>query len=89
MFRTSSCIPKKNLPYSLIVVAATGNDKTAGGLRAILCQRDQKGNNKVIACASRQLLKHKKTQNSSRNGSHSVGNGTLRYIPKRENLYSI
>ena len=52
--------PRKNLPYSLIVDAATGNEKNEGGLGAILCQTDQKGNNKVIAYASRQLLKHEK-----------------------------
>ena len=37
------------LPYSLIVDACTGNDKNEGGLGAILCQTDSKGNNKVIA----------------------------------------
>jgi hypothetical protein len=31
-----------------------------GGLGTILCQTDQKGNNKVIAYASRQFLKHEK-----------------------------
>ncbi len=51
--------PRKNLPYSLIVDAATGNDKNEGGLGAV-CQTDQKGVNKVIAYASRQLLKHEK-----------------------------
>ena len=52
--------PRKNIPYSLIVDAATGNEKHEGGLGAILCQTDVKGNNKVIAYASRQLLKHEK-----------------------------
>jgi hypothetical protein len=52
--------PRKNLPYSLIVDAATGNDKNEGGLGAILCQTNQAGNNKVIVYARRQLLKHEK-----------------------------
>ena len=47
--------PKKDRPYSLIVDAATGNDKNKGGLGAILCQADMKGGHKVIAYASRQL----------------------------------
>jgi hypothetical protein len=52
--------PCKNLPYSLIVDAATANDKNEGGLGGIFCQTNQKGDNKVIAYASRQLLKHEK-----------------------------
>ena len=52
--------PRKNRPYSLIVDASTGNDKTPGGLGAILCQTDEKGKNRVIAYASRQLIKHEK-----------------------------
>jgi hypothetical protein len=52
--------PHKNLPYSLIVDAATGNDKTEGGLGAFLFQTHQTGDNKVIAYASRQLLKNEK-----------------------------
>jgi hypothetical protein len=31
--------PQKNLPYSLIIDAATGNDKNQGCLGAILCQQ--------------------------------------------------
>ena len=52
--------PRKNRPYSLIVDESTGNDKTPGGLGAILCQTDEKGKNRVIAYASRQLIKHEK-----------------------------
>jgi hypothetical protein len=52
--------PRKKHPYLLIVDAATGNDKNEGGLGAILCQTDQASINKVIAYASRQLLKHEK-----------------------------
>jgi hypothetical protein len=52
--------PSKNLPYSPIVDAVTGNDKNEGCLGAILCQTNQTGDNKVIAYASRQLLKHEK-----------------------------
>ena len=52
--------PRKNRPYSLMVDASTGNDKTPGGLVAILCQTDEKGKNRVIAYASRQLIRHEK-----------------------------
>ncbi len=52
------CSEPVDLPHSLIVDTATGNEKNDGGLEAILCQTDQKGNNKVIAYASRQLHKH-------------------------------
>ncbi len=45
--------------------AATGNDKNEGGLGAILCQTHQNGDNKFIAYASRQLLKHEKTTRHS------------------------
>jgi hypothetical protein len=34
------------------VDAATGNDKNEGGLGAIPCQTDKKGNNKLVAYAS-------------------------------------
>jgi hypothetical protein len=52
--------PRKNLPYSLIVDAATGNKKNKGGIVAILCQTDTKNNIREVAYASRQLLKHEK-----------------------------
>jgi hypothetical protein len=45
--------PRKNLPYSLIIDTATGNDRNEGDLGAILCQTNQAGNNNVIAYASR------------------------------------
>ncbi len=50
--------PRKNRPYSLIVDAATGNDVNDGGLGAILTQTDEKGKERVIAYASRALIKH-------------------------------
>ena len=52
--------PRKDRPYSLIVDACTGNDKNMGGMGAILCQTDKKGNERVIAYASKQLAKHEK-----------------------------
>ena len=52
--------PRKNRPYSLIVDASTGTPEIAGGLGAILTQTDENGDEKVIAYASRQLLKHEK-----------------------------
>ena len=52
--------PGKDRQYSLIVDACTGNDKDMGGMGAVLCQTDQKGNEKVIAYASKQLAKHVK-----------------------------
>ena len=52
--------PRKNRPYSLIVDASTGTPEIAGGLGAILTQTDEDGEEKVIAYASRQLLKHEK-----------------------------
>ena len=52
--------PRQNRAYSLIVDAATGNDVTAGGLGAILCQTDEQGHYRVISYASRALIKHEK-----------------------------
>ena len=52
--------PRKNRPYSLIVDASTGTTEVAGGLGAILSQTDENGEERVIAYASRQLLKHEK-----------------------------
>ena len=52
--------PRQNRPYSLIVDAATGGENTDGGLGAILCQLDESGNHRVIAYASRALIKHEK-----------------------------
>ena len=52
--------PRQNRPYSLIVDAATGNETNEGGLGAILCQTDEKGQQRVIAYASRALIKHEK-----------------------------
>ena len=52
--------PRKNRPYSLIVDASTGTSEVAGGLGAILTQTDENNDERVIAYASRQLLKHEK-----------------------------
>ena len=52
--------PRKHRPYSLIVDASTGTGEINGGLGAMLCQTDEDGEEKVIAYASRQLLKHEK-----------------------------
>ena len=52
--------PRKNRPYSLIVDASTGTAEIAGGLGAILTQQDENQDERVIAYASRQLLKHEK-----------------------------
>jgi len=52
--------PRKDRPYSLIVDAATGNAEQEGGMGAILCQQDEKNNYRVIAYASRALVKHEK-----------------------------
>ena len=51
---------RKNRPYSLIVDASTGTAEVAGGLGAIFSQTDENGEERVIAYASRQLLKHEK-----------------------------
>ena len=63
--------PRSDRPYALIVDAAAGTTSTnaagevqikqAGGLGAILCQTDNKGDFHVIAYASRALSKHEKT----------------------------
>jgi transposase InsO family protein len=52
--------PRKNRPYSLIVDASTGGDKTIGGMGAILVQTDERGRNHAIAYASKQLAKHER-----------------------------
>jgi hypothetical protein len=49
-----------NRPYALIVDASSGNNKNEGGLGAVLCQDDEKGELHVIAYASRSLSKHEK-----------------------------
>ena len=52
--------PRNDRPYALIVDSATGNEKKDGGVGAILCQADDKGNFNVISYASRALSKHEK-----------------------------
>jgi hypothetical protein len=52
--------PKPDRPYALITDASLGDDHIPGGLGAILTQIDEKGNHRVIAYASRKLLKHEK-----------------------------
>jgi hypothetical protein len=52
--------PHKNRPYALIVDTASGNDKSEGGLSAVLCQANEKGKLHVIAYANRSLSKHEK-----------------------------
>ena len=52
--------PRKNRHYVLITDASFGDDKTPGGLGAILTQTDEKGEHRVIAYASRKLAKHEK-----------------------------
>jgi len=52
--------PRNNRPYYLIVDAATGTESTEGGIGAILAQKDENGNFRVISYGSRQLVKHEK-----------------------------
>ena len=52
--------PRKNRPYVLITDASFGDEKTPGGLGAILTQVDQQNEHRVIAYASRKLQKHEK-----------------------------
>ena len=52
--------PRKNRPYVLITDASFGDEKTPGGLGAILTQVDDKNEHRVIAYASRKLAKHEK-----------------------------
>ena len=52
--------PRKNRPYSLIVDASTGTSEVTGGLGVILTQTDENNDERVIAYANRQLLKHEK-----------------------------
>jgi len=52
--------PRRNRPYVLITDASFGDDKIPGGLGAILTQVDKGNEHKVIAYASRKLVKHEK-----------------------------
>ena len=52
--------PRKHRPYSLIVDASTGGEKSIGGMGAILVQTDERGRNHAIAYASKQLAKHER-----------------------------
>ena len=52
--------PRSNRPYFLICDAATGTADQAGGLRAILAQKDEQGNFRAISFGSRQLQAHEK-----------------------------
>jgi hypothetical protein len=56
--------PRKHWPYSLIVNASSWTSEINGGLGAILCQTDKEGEERVIAYAIRQLLKHEKNYTS-------------------------
>jgi len=53
-------IPRADRQYALITDAATGTADTAGGLGAILTQKDQFDNFYAISYASRQLKDHEK-----------------------------
>ena len=52
--------PRKDRAYSLITDASLGDEKSPGGLGAILTQVDKQGTHHVIAYASRKLQKHEK-----------------------------
>ena len=52
--------PRRNRPYALITDAALGDDKSPGGLGAILTQVDEQGEYRVISYASRKLQTHEK-----------------------------
>jgi RNase H-like domain found in reverse transcriptase len=52
--------PRADHQYALISDAATRTADTAGGLRAILIQKDQFDNFYAISYASRQLKDHEK-----------------------------
>jgi hypothetical protein len=41
--------PRKYWPYLLIVDVSTGTSEMNGGLRAMLCQADEDGEERVIA----------------------------------------
>jgi hypothetical protein len=53
--------PRADCQYALLTDAATGTADTAGGLGAILTQKDEFDNFYAISYASRQLKDHKKT----------------------------
>jgi hypothetical protein len=52
--------PRSDRCYSLIVDAATGTPEAKGGLGAILCQTNAKGEPRVISYASRALTDSEK-----------------------------
>ena len=52
--------PRKDRAYALITDASLGDEKTPGGLGAILTQIDSQGTHHVLAYASRKLQKHEK-----------------------------
>jgi hypothetical protein len=52
--------PRSDRTFYLIVDAATGTEDEKGGLGAILCQTDERGNPRVISYASRALTINKK-----------------------------
>jgi hypothetical protein len=47
--------PRSSRTFSLIVGAATGNEEEKGGLGAILCQTDERGEPRVTSYAIRAL----------------------------------
>jgi hypothetical protein len=91
MFRTSSCIPKKK-PSVFTNCGCCHRqwlNRRRFGRYSVpnWSKRCQQSN---FLC-KQAIIETRKTLHtiSSRNGSYSVGNGTLWYIPKRRNLYSI
>jgi hypothetical protein len=52
--------PRNDRPFILSTDAATGDATSTGGLGAVLTQRDDDGNERVVAFASRNLTKHEK-----------------------------
>jgi hypothetical protein len=57
---TVATYPRSDRVYLLIVDAATGTPEAKGGLGAILCQTDAKGEHRVISYASRALTNNEK-----------------------------
>jgi hypothetical protein len=69
--------PRSDRVFSLIVDAATGTPEAKGGLGAILCQTDAKGEPRVISYSSRALTDSEKKLHTipARNASSMLGNG--------------
>jgi RNase H-like domain found in reverse transcriptase len=90
VFEPVMAFPRADRQYALITDAATGTADTAGGLGAILTQKDKCDHFYAISYTSRQLKEHKKiTRRFFLNPLLPCGEWTLLMNTSKEKIYPL